>query len=184
MRQLRRKGVAEKKGAVPMVSHRRIAGILVGCLAMVPLVALAAHGKAGLWESTVTMNMAGMPQMPQMSPEQMAQMNAMGVHMPTAHTVTTQHCMTPQEVAQDTPPTPRSAKECAVSQVKITGHTYSADMTCSGEMEGQGHVSVTYDSDEHYAGTWTFNGAAHGHPVNMTNTFEGKWLSADCGGVK
>jgi len=175
-----------------MVSHRKIAGrkiagrkiaglFVVGCLSLLPLAALAAHGKAGLWETTVTMNIAGMPTM---SPEQLAQMNAMGVHMPTAHTVTAQHCMTPEEVAQDAPPSPRSTKECAMSQVTVSGHTYTADMICTGEMEGHGHVSVSYDGDEHYVGTWSFNGAMHGHPANMTNTFEGKWISADCAGAK
>jgi hypothetical protein len=92
--------------------------------------------------------------------------------------------MTQQEVMRDTPPSPRSEKECTMGQVTTTGHTFAADMTCTGEMEGQGHVSVSYDSDEHYVGTWTFKGMAHGHSTSMTNTFEGKWVSADCGATK
>jgi hypothetical protein len=165
-----------------MVSKNRMrfAGLLVGGLAVVPVVALASHGKAGLWEVTSTMSMPGLPQV---SPQQAAQMQAMGVQMPANRTSTTQRCMTPTEVASESPPPPRN-KSCVFSNVKLAGGTFSGDETCSGDFDGQGHFSVTYDSDSHYSGTSTLNGTAHGHPVNVNNSFEGRWVSADCGSVK
>jgi hypothetical protein len=50
-------------------------------------------------------------------------------------------------------------------------------------MTGAGHVEVVYSGDSSYTGKMTFAGSAQGHPMNMTNTFSGRWISADCGGV-
>lgn len=154
------------------------AALLAVGIAAWPLAAIASHGKAGLWDITSTIDMGNM-----LSPAQTAQMRAMGMHMPTSNTVNAQRCMTAQEVATDNPPPPRS-KNCSYSNVKVVGHTYSGDLICTGDFEGTGHFSITYDSDEHYTGTTTMTGTAHGHPVNSNNTIEGKWISADCGNVK
>jgi len=155
-------------------------GITVAALVVLPALAQTSHGKAGLWEITNTMSM---PNMPQMSPAQTAQMQAMGMHMPMGHTTTLQHCVTPAQAAAPIVASSRN-KDCAVSNVKMDGHSYSGDVTCTGEFQGQGHFSETFDSDEHYTGTSTMTGSANGHPMNMSNTMEGKWISADCGSAK
>lgn len=163
-----------------------LAGICA--IAAIPAVAIASHGKAGLWTVTSNMNMqmAGMAQMPQMSPEQMERMRSMGVQMPQmgphGMTTTTQHCMTAAEVNSDAPP-PSHNGECQPSNVHIQGTTMTADMICSGEMTGTGHMTVTYDNPEHYSGRMDFSGTAHGQHTSMTDNFEGKWMSADCGRV-
>jgi hypothetical protein len=154
-----------------------ITGIIaVGALAL-PFAAYASHGKVGLWEVTSTTNG------PQMSPSQMAQMQAMGMHMPAASSVTVQRCMTAAEVAADAPPPARN-KECTYNNVKVEGHTMSGDMVCTGRFSGQGRYSVTYDGDEHYSGTSTMSGTADGHAMSNSSSFEGKWISADCGAQK
>jgi hypothetical protein len=161
-----------------MVS-RAMAGITgivaVGVLAL-PIAAYASHGKVGLWEVTSTANM-------QMSPSQMAQMQAMGMHMPASSSVTVQRCMTAAEVASDAPP-PTQHKECTFNNIKVEGRTMSGDMVCTGVFTGQGRYSVTYDSDEHYSGTSTMSGTANGHAMSNSSSFEGKWISADCGAQK
>jgi hypothetical protein len=144
-----------------------------------PGAALAGPGKAGLWE--VSTKMGGMPQMP---PDQMAKMKAMGMQMPQEHTFTTQHCVTPEEAAATKPPPMGRNRECQMGKMNASGGAVSGDMTCKGsEMTGTGHFQVSYDSPEHYSGQMTFSGQSHGHPMNMTNSFEGKWLSASCGTV-
>jgi hypothetical protein len=150
----------------------------------VPFAALGSHGKVGLWEMTTRMSMPNMSA--NIPPEAMARMKAMGMSMPGGNqTYTTQHCMTAEEVAQDKPPTPRSNSACTMGNMTHDAHTFTADMTCStAQMQGSGHVAVTYDSDEHYAGTYVFNGTANGHPQNVSSSFEGRWISADCGSVK
>ena len=157
------------------------AGLVIGILA-VPVAAAASHGKVGLWEVTTQTSMPNMAST--MTPEQAARMQAMGVHMPNNRTLTTQHCMTAAEVAADGPPPMRSNKYCTMSNMKYGAHSFTSDATCTGEMEGQGQVSVSFPSDEQYSGTFAFTGSAHGHQMNVTNSFEGRWISADCGSVK
>ena len=166
-----------------------LCGVVAAGLVAAPLAAIASHGKVGLWSITTTMDMGGMrpmPQMPQMTPEQMAKMKQMGIQMPgmggPPHTMTTQHCMTAAEVNSDKPP-PAREHDCTMTNEKIAGQSMSADMVCTGEMKGNGHLTVIYDSTEHYSGKMDFTGASHGHQMSMTNTFEGKWVSANCGTV-
>ncbi|HEY3638342.1 MAG TPA: DUF3617 domain-containing protein [Rhizomicrobium sp.] len=160
-----------------------MAGFALTTAALLPIAAQAAHGKAGLWEITTHMSMPGMAA--QIPPEALARMKAMGMSMPGNQTFTAQHCMTADEVAQDKPPPMRNSQDCSTSNVTHDAHTFNVDMVCKGDnMVGQGHATVTYDSDEHYSGSFSFTGTAHGHPANMTNSFDGKWISADCGSVK
>jgi hypothetical protein len=159
------------------------AGLVLGAVALLPNAALAAHGKAGLWEVTTHMSMPGMSA--QIPPEALARMKAMGIQMPGNQTFTAQHCVTAEEAALDKPPPMHSSQDCTTSNVTHDAHSFNVDMVCKGDnMDGQGHATVTYDSDEHYSGSFSFTGTAHGHPANMTNSFEGKWISADCGSVK
>jgi hypothetical protein len=151
-------------------------------LSVVPVAAFASHGKTGLWEVTNHLNMTGM--MAQIPPDQMARMRAMGAQLPNGRAITTQYCVTEAQVADDKPPPLHNIKDCSFSNMKYDPHNFSADMTCAGEMQGQGHISFTYDGSEHYSGTYAFNGSAHGHVTSMTNSLEGKWLSADCGSMK
>ena len=149
----------------------------------VPLTALGSHGKAGLWEITTHMNMGNM--MANIPPEALARMREHGVAMPNDRTFTSQHCMTAEEVASEKPPTPRNNSDCTMTNMSHDAHNFTADMTCSTQqMQGHGHVAVNFDSNEHYAGSYTFNGTAEGRPQNMTYNFEGRWISADCGTVK
>jgi hypothetical protein len=122
--------------------------------------------------------------MPQIPPEQLAKMRAAGVNVPMNNSFTTQHCVTPEEAAAAKPPTMGRSKECQMGKVNVAGGAVSGDMTCSGEeMKGTGHFQVSYDTPEHYTGQMMFSGDAHGHHMDMTNKFEGKWLSASCGTV-
>lgn len=144
-----------------------------------------AAGKPGLWSVTTQMNMPGMPQMPQLTPEQAAQMRQLGIQMPAmaagGHGMTVQTCITPQQAAATAPPSfTRDNDKCVTQNVQQRGQTMSADMVCTGDMNGTGHVQVTYDSDQHYHGSMDFMGTAQGHPANMTMTMEGNWLKADC----
>jgi hypothetical protein len=146
--------------------------------------ALAAHGKAGLWNVTVTTDLGGMalPDMSRLPPEAQAAMRANGVTM-NGNTMSVQHCMMQAEVDASGPPPMRNLKECAMSNAKMGVNSFSADMTCHGQMNGTGHVEVSYDSPEHYLGKSTITGTVQGHPMSNTTTFEGHWVSADCKGV-
>jgi hypothetical protein len=145
--------------------------------------ALAAHGKVGLWNITTSMTMANMPQIP---PEALAHMKAMGMKMPgSGEPIHTQICMTAAQVNSDTLPKMRhETLGCSWSPLKISGGVLSADMVCNGDMKGTGHVHVSYSGAEHYSGDYSFKGAMHGHPADMQSSFSGDWVKADCGSVK
>ncbi|HXC55705.1 MAG TPA: DUF3617 domain-containing protein [Rhizomicrobium sp.] len=136
-----------------MVFRRVILGAVTALL--LPAAALAAHGKVGLWSSTTSVAIPGMP----------------------AQTHTATYCMTAAEVGSDTP---RSTNpSCVYQNVHVSGHTFSADMVCKGQFNATGHFTSTYDSDTHY----TAEIAIATNGMTMTNTVDGKWLKADCGGA-
>ena len=112
------------------------AGILGAGLALLPGVALAGHGKAGLWTvtSTTNMNMA-------MPPEVAAQMKAMNMKMPS-NTHTSQMCMSQAEVDASTPPhIDQGATGCTTKVTSASASGMTAVMTCTGRMKGTGWTS-------------------------------------------
>jgi hypothetical protein len=145
--------------------------------------AFAGHGKAGLWNFTTSMTMANMPQMP---PEAMAMMKQRGIKMPgMGEPITSQVCMTQDEVNADMPPRmSREGENCENHVLAKTASSISVDMVCNGRMKGTGHLQVSYSGAEHYEGTYNFKGTAEGHPADMTSNFKGDWVKADCGAVK
>jgi hypothetical protein len=161
-------------------SMKRI-GIAAAALVLVPGMAFAGHGKAGLWNISTTMDMGGV----QMPPEAMAKMKSMGVKMPSAQTFGTQMCMTQAEVDSDkTPPMGRNDTGCTSHIVSQTGTAMTSETVCNGEMKGTGRMQIAYSSTEHYAGSYSFKGVVHGQQMNTTSSFKGDWVKADCGAVK
>jgi hypothetical protein len=167
--------------SLTQISYLGAVGIAAAAL-LLPASALAAHGKAGLWDITTKTQMPGveMPDMSKMPPEVQARMKAMHMHM-SDKGMQTQHCMTQAEVDQDKPPMHHNG--CKLTSYKASGHSFTGDMACTGEFQGTGHMQVTYDSPEHYKGSVTMSGTGHGHPMNMHTSFEGHWVSANCGNV-
>jgi hypothetical protein len=145
--------------------------------------------RAGLWNQTLIMDLSGMgmPQMPQMTPEMLAQMQAAGVQMPNMdysqpRTTTSQYCVTPEESANMSAPDLEN-DDCVQENLQVTATGMSLDLVCTGDMNGTGRIEYVFDSDTHYMGTMTFAGTMDGRPANMNNTMEGNWASADCGNV-
>ena len=156
-------------------------GLVAVALILTPGIAFASHGKAGLWNTSTTMDMGGM----QMSPEAMAKMKAMGMSMPSSRTFSSQICMTQAEVDSDKlPPMGKNDTGCTNHIVSQTGTAIAAEMVCNGEMKGTGRLQIAYSSPEHYVGTYSFKGAVHGHDMSTTSSFKGDWVKADCGAVK
>lgn len=143
--------------------------------------ALAGHGKAGLWNVSTTLGMANV----QIPPEALAQMKAMGMKMPGGQTVNSQICMTQAQVDSDT--TPEMQRNDTGCTSKITSRTtaaVTADMVCNGQMKGTGRMQVSYSGDSHYEGSYDFKGTMEGRPVETSSSFKGDWVKADCGAVK
>jgi hypothetical protein len=123
---------------------------------LAPGAALAAHGKAGLWSTTSTISMNGMP--------------------PRTNTAT--YCMTQEQVNSDKPP-PSENRDCTMTNAHASGHTMSADMVCKGSFNATGHFESTYDSDTHY----TSRIAMQIQGMSMNTTVDGHWVKGDCAGA-
>jgi hypothetical protein len=125
--------------------------------------AFADHGKVGLWQVTTTVHTTGQAAM--------------------QRTFSSQHCMTAEEVKSTKIPESSDNKSCKLTDQHVNGNTLTAQMVCTGEAPGTGKMSVTYDSDKHYSGSLAMITKAGGQTFQMSNTFEGKWVSPKCGGV-
>jgi hypothetical protein len=132
------------------------AALIAAAIFLAPAAAFAAHGKVGLWSSTTTANIPGLPPQKQ----------------------TSTYCMTQAEVNSNEPV--NRNPDCTYSNVRSDGRTFSADMVCKGQLNATGHLTTTYDSDTHYTASVTINTG----DTSLTNAVEGKWVKADCAGAQ
>src|SRR5215469_6360899 len=141
--------------------------LIATSLVLVPVAALAAHGKAGLWTVTSTMQMSNAPQIP---PEALAMMKERHIPVPgSGEPTTTQMCMTQEQVNADKPP-PMSNREesCDPKVVNQSPGLMEVEITCHGHMNGVGHLRVSWRGNEHYESIYNFKGAMDGRPQDMT----------------
>jgi len=156
-----------------------IAAILI----LAPGAAWAGHGKPGLWTVTSTIHMdKALP----MSPAMTAMMQKKDAKMPMAgEAVTTQMCMTQQDVDADNPPRMTSRQmNCNTKVLSQSASAMTSQTVCHGVMEGMGHSEISWSGNEHYTGSYSFKGTMHGKPNSVSNSFKGDWVKADCGSVK
>ena len=162
------------------MTPRQISAVVVAALVLTPVAAFAGHGKAGLWNTSSTTNMAlAMP------PDIAAKMKAMGMAMPKPQTFNSQMCMSQAEVDSSRPPhIDQGATGCTTKVTSTTASSMTAQMTCNGRMKGSGTMKISYRGNEHYEGSYDFKGTVEGNPTNMSTAFKGDWVKADCGSVK
>lgn len=179
--------------------------ILTAILLAIPMAAFAADVfdvKPGLWEQTATMEMAGMPAMqgmPQMTPEQLAQLppaareriQAMmqgrgGMGQP----MTVKVCRTKESLADAMSYAARQDNSCTTKITNMSASKVEVHTECSGRFTGSGDFMVERIDSEHTKMTGAMKGVASGSksgqdtPVTTKMTITGKWLSPDCGDVK
>lgn len=143
--------------------------------------AFAAHGRAGLWTVTSTMESKDMPKVP---PEAMAMMKARHMPMP-GEPFTTQMCMTQEQVNADKPPDIKNGEEtCTTKIVSQSPAAVHTQVTCHGRVNGVGDMQISWRGNEHYEGTYSFKGTAEGRPQEMTTHYSGDFVKPDCGSVK
>lgn len=142
--------------------------------------------KPGLWE--MTMKSDAMKNMPSMSPAQIEQMRKMGVQIPEMRDggMVTKVCISPEMLkSEKLPGMQANDTGCEVKNHQQSGNNYSADMICDGTMmKGKGRIQGTYNGDHSFTSSYDFKGTMGGRPVDQRHETSGKWLSADCGGIK
>ena len=73
---------------------------------------------------------------------------------------------------------------CTTRLTNASAAAVSATMTCNGKMKGTGSMQIAYAGTDRYTGTFRFQGTMEGQPANMSGTFRGDWVRADCGAVR
>jgi hypothetical protein len=142
--------------------------------------------KMGLWEVTSTTNVTGnlpMPDTSKMTPEQAAAVQAAMGGMMGPHTTTTKQCMTKEKFDQGML---TDQKNCKTTIATNTATVLEVQMTCDqgrgGKMTGVMHFEAP--TPETMAGTFKGSTSMGTQTMNITGTYAGKWVSADCGSVK
>jgi len=156
--------------------------------------------KPGLWENTSTMEMSGaaMPNMPQISPEQLAQMPPeararveamMKGNGGSPRTNTAKVCITREQLSQ--PLFNSGQRNCTYKLTGSAADSQQIHVECTtGNTQMAGDLKLERVDSEHVKGnmvmkaTGDSTSARPGASVNIKTTFSGKWLSSDCGDVK
>lgn len=110
-----------------------------------------AQEKDELWETTMKMEMPGMP-----------------MQMPAQ---TSRTCVV--KGANDERVVPRQQGECKTVDSKRTGNKYTFKMVCDGKNKMTGDGEITFGNGT-YDGRMQMTGTMEGQPVNMIQTYTGK----------
>ena len=144
--------------------------------------------KLGLWETTSTTQMSGMPPIPpealaHLTPEQRAKIEAsMGAEgQPKTHT--TKSCMTKEKMEKAMFGEER--QNCKRTVVTSTGSKAEVRLDCDQQgMKTSGTVRVDAVDSENVKGSVKAESTGGGNTMKVNSNFTSKWLSADCGKVE
>ena len=149
-------------------------GSAVGfCLMTATLFAVGPNRKAGLWESTTQMTwvQSPMPGMPNSMPAR-----------------TVQVCVTQEMIDKYGGDIPQTRGTCQVSNVSTKPTGMTADLVCTGQMNGKATIVSTWEDGEHATTNVHFTGemsmGPNTKPVEWTQKSTSVFKSADCGSVK
>jgi Protein of unknown function (DUF3617) len=160
--------------------------ITLGCsfLAMSTL-ALAQGRKPGLWEITTTTTMQQSPFPPGMANgPQGAAANPLFGGAPR----TMQVCLTQAQIDKYGAPIPEMHGNCQLNNLVKKSDSMSAEMVCTGSMNGKANLESTWPDSEHAKGKVHFSGTIQAgpnpRPIEFTAESTSVFKGADCGTVK
>lgn len=160
----------------------------MSCAAVAGVILFAAEPlnvKLGQWETTTTMQMSGMPAIPQdaldkMTPQQ-RQMIEERMKSIQGKPTTTKYCVK-QEDIDKAMKFGTDDKECTRTIVTSTSTTQEIKIECNRDgNKSAGTVRVDASNRENVKGTIQMNVAsAGGRSMTMNGSFVSKWLGAAC----
>jgi len=161
------------------MSKTRVWIILSCCLFALAVVALAqSMRKPGLWEMTSSMTYQQSPFPPGMPAAAIAAMSA-------PHTV--QVCLTQAMIDKYGAPMSQN-RDCQITNIQLRSSSMSADMVCSGKMNGKGTMESSWTDGNHARGKVHFAGTMqsgqNSMPVEWTVESSSVYKGPDCGSVK
>lgn len=168
---------------------RIISMVAVACLLLAAVNAVAqGKPKAGLWEYSTQMSMAGqqMPQLPA------GVTLPAGVSMPhgMGGPIVSQVCVTQDQIDKYGGPTANPHHgNCQVTNLSKQSDGMTAEMKCTGDMNATGTIvskwsngGNTTNTTMHMTGTMNAGGSSQ--PIDMTTQVNATYKGADCGSVK
>jgi Protein of unknown function (DUF3617) len=161
---------------------------LIGLSAVLAAQAPALDVKLGLWENTIVTNLGGAPPVDtsKMTAEQAAKIAAARKGLMGERTTTDKSCVKKEDLAKDSFMLPNeSGMTCTRAIATNTRTAYVADVTCTGEREMKGQISIeTSAGGTAFTGSMKMATTAQGRTMNVAMKMSGKYLGADCGTVK
>jgi hypothetical protein len=144
--------------------------------------------KTGEWETSMTGQMTGMPQIPeealkQMTPEQRAKIEAaMGAR--GAKPIISKSCMTKDKLDQAFNVNNEALKACTRTLTTSSSTKQEIRLECNRDgMKTSGAVKIEAIDSEHIKGSMQMTATSTkegGHTMNMNYSFLGKWIGATC----
>ncbi|MGA7832237.1 MAG: DUF3617 family protein [Terracidiphilus sp.] len=157
--------------------------IVLGCCLIAAVVVAWAQSarKPGLWEITMNMSWQQTPLPPGVT------MPA-GIKSPFADTtITKQVCMTQEMIDKFGGAVPPANAGCKLNNVVMNPHSMSADLVCTGRMNGKGTLEASWTEGASGKGKMHFVGAMQAGPnplpVEYTVAFSSIFKGADCGSM-
>lgn len=148
--------------------------------------------KPGLWETTSTTDMGGMPAMPQipadklaqLPPDQRARIEAMMKGRGATPNVS-KVCLTKEALAKALSFT-QNNNNCTQKVTTLSASKQEVHFECTGQFKGAGDLIIERLDSEHAKGDMVMKGEGGrgGTPMSMKMSFTTKYLGADCGDVK
>lgn len=175
-----------------------LARILLGIVFLLPFAMQSGNSitplnvKLGLWQTTVTVTMSGMPTIPdsalaQMTPEQRARIQQM-IEARNGKPTTTKSCLTKDRL-ENTNPFQKAPQGCTYTVLSSSGSKMEVKMECARNgMTMTGNVVVTASDSENVKGTvhmnTTSSTSSGSNAMKTDSTFTSKWLGSSCGDVQ
>ena len=149
--------------------------------------------KPGLWDIANTVQMSGLPPIPnldQMSPEQRARIEGAMKNMAgSPRTSTVKSCVTKEGIEKaiaDANST--KTNTCAPKLVSASASKVELHIDCTqekGAMKSNGDMTIERRDSEHFTGTGAMKSTgANGRVMDMKWSMTGTFVSSDCGNVK
>lgn len=170
--------------------------LLLGAL-LCPMASWAADQvfdiKPGLWDITSTVQMSGLPPIPnidQMTPEQRARIEGAMKNMAgSPRTNTVKSCITKEGIEQAiAEASSTKTNSCAPKLVSASASKVALHIDCTQEksdMKSNGDMTIERRDSEHFTGTGAMKSAgAGGRSMDLKWSMTGTFVSSDCGNVK
>ena len=148
--------------------------------------------KPGLWETTVSTQMAGMPPIPpealaRLTPEQRAQMEAVLKQRAGQgpRTTTNKSCVTKDDLNKPLSFNDNVKQSCKSTIIRSSSSEQEVRLDCNeGAIQGSATMHIQAVDSENVKGTTQMNASGGNNKMTSQSSFTSKWVGSDCGDLK